>query len=179
MYTGLNIAVEFSRCCSSFSSKSFPEDRARDSDEDRLTAGLQIKCLSSDCWLFAVTPAPGEEWCIWRRGRRKQPSLPMHSRLLQEPFLLEARQTAAGIFPLHIGAWRPQMTAPHPPAMSSGHTWPCSPLGLSLPILLLCPDAACTNSRAFQIRTDNPWAGPQLSPVTEAGTNVPRPVPCL
>ena len=49
MYTGLNIAVEFSRCCSSISSKSFPEDRARDSDEDRLTAGLQIKCLSSDC----------------------------------------------------------------------------------------------------------------------------------
>lgn len=35
MYTGLNIAVEFSRCCSLISSKSFPEDRARDRDEDR------------------------------------------------------------------------------------------------------------------------------------------------
>ena len=35
MYTGLNIAMEFSRRCSSISSKSFPEDRARDSDEDR------------------------------------------------------------------------------------------------------------------------------------------------
>lgn len=101
-------------------------------------------------------------------GPQEQPSLPIHSRLLQDReqhgFLLQAQG-------LDVHRRMP---------LSPGHTWPCSPFWLSVPVLplLLCPDAACTDPGASQIRTDTPWADAQLSPATEADTEGPSPVPC-
>lgn len=55
MYTGLNIAVEFSRRCGQSAQKVSQRTEPGTATRTGLTIGLQTKCLSSDCSLFAVT----------------------------------------------------------------------------------------------------------------------------
>lgn len=87
MYTGLNIAVEFSRCCSSISSKSFPEDRARDSDEDRADSWAPDQV--SELRLLTL--------CSDSSPRRGVMHLTEGSQETAEP--PDAQQASAGTFP--------------------------------------------------------------------------------